>query len=70
MEFEEFTNKAKQLVIDKRITNKNVKIEWLKCIYKLNQHEDYLKDIEEMQNGGLNWSVKQIEHHKQQILKD
>jgi hypothetical protein len=70
MEFDEFVNKAKKLVIDKRITNRNVKIEWLKTIYKLNLHENYLRDIEKIQNGGLTWDTKLIEHHKQQILKD
>ena len=39
MLFEEFVNKAEQLVIKKRITNSNVKIEWLKVLYKLNLHE-------------------------------
>jgi hypothetical protein len=70
MTFEKFVNKAKILVIKKRITNKNVKIIWLKDIYKLGFENEYLKDIENMQPGGLLWNKKLIEHHKKQILKD
>jgi hypothetical protein len=70
MEFEEFVNKAKMLVIEKRITNKNVKAIWLKDIYKIGYHLEYLKELEKMPIQGLNWNNKLIEHHKQQTLKD
>lgn len=68
--FEDFVTKAKQLVIEKRITGKNVKEIWLKDIYKIGYADEYLQEIEKMQPMGIGWTKKKIEHHKKQILKD
>jgi hypothetical protein len=69
MDFDEFVNKAKQLVIDKKITGKNTKRIFLKDIYRINAHESFLKELEKMPSGGAYWDDKMIEHHKQQTLK-
>lgn len=70
MDFEEFVTKAKQLVIDKKITGRNVKRIFLKDIYKVNAHENFLKELEKMPNGGAYWNEEITEHHKKQTLKD